>query len=380
MRVVNRSSSAFPDRSAAELRASFEELNAMVASTRSWNSAECWLDSNCGVVRYERQAVGLDGEQFAWTRLFVFDARNGQATGMCEFEPENENEAFAYAEERMRATTSRLAVTNRSCETVHAINRAMQSHDTDGAMRCFSDRLVYDDRRRLSGDPIHGRAAFRTAFDRILEQYSRFEGRILAVRGDCLNLFWSRWSDDAGNAIAYLHVFEIGDDGRQAYEGRFDEDDFEGAYRELDRRYYAGEGAAFAEGGGLGTEWVIAVNACDFDRAFGEIMTPDALFENRSRSAFPDPSVSEPGASFRDLQASVAALRTWYSVICWLSPDWGVSRLEREAVGQDGETYTWTWLGVSGLRDGRVVSSCLFDLEDENAAFAYAEERARLSE
>ncbi len=28
--------------------------------------------------------------------------------------------------------------------------------------------------------------------------------------------------------------------------GRFDEDDFDGAYRELDRRYYAGEGAAFA--------------------------------------------------------------------------------------------------------------------------------------
>ncbi len=30
---------------------------------------------------------------------------------------------------------------------------------------------------------------------------------------------------------------------------RFDEDDFESAYRELDRRYYAGEGAAFAEAG-----------------------------------------------------------------------------------------------------------------------------------
>ena len=30
---------------------------------------------------------------------------------------------------------------------------------------------------------------------------------------------------------------EIGDDGLQIYEGRFDEDDFEGAYRELERRY-----------------------------------------------------------------------------------------------------------------------------------------------
>jgi hypothetical protein len=35
---------------------------------------------------------------------------------------------------------------------------------------------------------------------------------------------------------------------------------------------------------------------------------------------------------------------------------------------------------VSGLRDGRVVSSCLFDPDDEAAAFVYAEERVRLSE
>ena len=46
-----------------------------------------------------------------------------------------------------------------------------------------------------------------------------------------------------------LHLIEVDDDGRIAYEGRFDEDDFEGAYRELEHRYYAGEGAAYAEVG-----------------------------------------------------------------------------------------------------------------------------------
>ena len=58
---------------------------------------------------------------------------------------------------------------------------------------------------------------------------------------------WSRWSDDAGNETTHLHVQEVDDDGLLVYEGRFDEDDFEGAYRELEHRYYAGEGAAFAE-------------------------------------------------------------------------------------------------------------------------------------
>ena len=38
---------------------------------------------------------------------------------------------------------------------------------------------------------------------------------------------------------------EIGADGRIFYEGRFDEDDFEAAYRELENHYYAGEGAEF---------------------------------------------------------------------------------------------------------------------------------------
>ena len=98
----------------------------------------------------------------------------------------------------------------------------------------------------LTGDPIKGRAEFRAAFERILAQYSHFERRVLAVRGTRLNLHMSRWSDDSGNETSYLHVFEMDDDGLQIYEGRFDEDDFENAYQELEKRYIAGEGAAFA--------------------------------------------------------------------------------------------------------------------------------------
>ena len=38
----------------------------------------------------------------------------------------------------------------------------------------------------------------------------------------------------------------------------------------------------------------------------------------------------------------VASARTWDSAVCWLSPTVVVSRFEREAVGHDGERYTWT--------------------------------------
>ncbi len=66
--------------------------------------------------------------------------------------------AFAYAEERMRASASRLAVTNRSLAslcTPWPTRDAVPTTSTRHSRR-FSDRFVYDDRRRLSGDPIRG--------------------------------------------------------------------------------------------------------------------------------------------------------------------------------------------------------------------------------
>ena len=171
-------------------------------------------------------------------------------------------------------------------------------------------------------------------------------------------------------------MFEVGDDGRIVYDGRFDEDDFEGAYRELERRYYAGEGARFAEAGAVQTNWITALNRGDLDRV-GELYAPEMRVENRSRTGFPDRSASDLRASFAELNAMVASTRTWPSAVCWVSPGWNVTRLEREAVGADGERYEWTRLLVNQFRDGLVMFSCEFELDDEKAAFAYAEELAR---
>ena len=71
----------------------------------------------------------------------------------------------------------------------------------------------------------------------------------------------------------------------------------------------------------------------------------------------------------------VASARMWYSAVRWLSPTWSVVRFEREAVGPDGEQYAWTRLTSCEIRDGRIASMCQFELDDEDAAFAYAEER-----
>ena len=172
-------------------------------------------------------------------------------------------------------------------------------------------------------------------------------------------------------------MIEVGDDGLIRYDGRFDGDDFEGAYRELERRYYAGEGAAYAESGATVADSIVAVNNRDFDRLFGELSVPELRVESRTLSAFPDRSASELRDSFGDLNAMVASTRTWLSAVCWVSPVWSVTRIDRDAVGPEGEQYAWSRILVIEIRDGRLALLCEFEVDDEDAAFAFAEQWVR---
>ena len=49
--------------------------------------------------------MGQYGEQYRWTRVAVIAVHNGRLASVCQFELEDEAAAFAYAEERMRATS-----------------------------------------------------------------------------------------------------------------------------------------------------------------------------------------------------------------------------------------------------------------------------------
>ena len=94
------------------------------------------------------------------------EVRGGQYASLCEFDVDDEDAAFAYAEERMRATPSRLAVTNRASASGNPSSRQLHSGDIDAAAAVYSDNFVYDDRRRLGGDPIIGTSAVHAAIER----------------------------------------------------------------------------------------------------------------------------------------------------------------------------------------------------------------------
>ena len=272
------------------------------------------------------------------------------------------------------STPSRLAVTNQSCEFLPRFHDAIRARDVDATLGHFSDRFVYDDRRRLSGGPIVGLAAMRAAIEHIFDQYTRFEFRVLAVRGERLHLLWSSWSDDDGNETTTLYVNETEDDGRIRYHGRFDEDDFDAAYRELEDRYYAGEGAAFAVNGLVAVNFVEAMDRLDVEAArslaqpeFRWLASPSALISSER-------SIDELFRWLEERARQVSSLRNWISAIRWLSPNCSVVLSHATAVGLDGEDYEWTRYSVGEYRDGLVASVRQFDVDvdDEDAAFAYA--------
>ncbi len=323
--VAPPSTLTLEDRSIDETFRWLEQRARQVSLVKNSFSILRWLSPTCMIGRGEVRAIGPDGEEYEWSRIYVDEFRDGLLASVHQFD-DDEDAAFAYAETLVAQRPSRLAVSNRASGLVDASWRALQAHDVDGGIALHSERLVYDDRRRLSGDPVEGIAGMRAACERILEQYPHVEWRTLAVRGERLEMCWGRWTDDAGNETTSLHVFELGDDGLITCHVRFDGDDFEGAYRELESRYYSGEGMAYAESGAAMTEVVTAQNRGDLDKVFGELCVPTLRIENRSRSAFPDRSAAELRASMEELDAMVGSSRTWYSAVSWLSRDWVVAR------------------------------------------------------
>ncbi len=363
---------AAEERSLAEFIRWVADRIEQVPSVRHWMSTMNWVSTSCVVGRLEIQAIGSDVDGYSWPRIAVVEIRGGRFAHIRQFDVDDEDSAFAYADEIVAKHATRLPSTNIASEVGEAAFRLMNSRDLDVVVDFYADDFVFNDHRRLSGDPICKKSDMRAAFERILSQFTTFELRGLAVRGNRLALGWSRWSDGAGNESRHLHLVEVDSDGRIIYDGRFDEEDFEGAYAELERRYYAGEGAAFAENGLASANYMAVLNRGEWDVVFGSLTQPAITVENRSRSAFPHRTIDELRRSFEDLHSMVSSVRTWFSAITWVSQETSIARMEREAVGPDGEEFAWTHMLVTGWRQGKLAAICEFDADGGDAAFAYA--------
>jgi len=192
--------------------------------------------------------------------------------------------------------------------------------------------------------------------------------------GDRLCLTWSRWSDDTGNESSHLHLIELGADGLIARYLYFDEDDFRTAYRELEARYYAGEGAPYANHGNTQSAFVEAMNQLDAAAARQQCRPEFRWLSAPTTLAAPVRTVDDVVAWWRERADQVGSVQYWNSAITWLSPEILISTGEARGITSDGAEYAWSGGIYAGtFRDGLLESVCAFEPKDEDAAFAYAE-------
>ena len=103
----------------------------------------------------------------------------GRACGTCGVEA-NATARFCRACGERRSTIG--WGTNCANDVTSHLFWACNARDIDAAVAAYGDPFVYDDRRRLSGDPIDDQAGLRAAIGPICEQYSALEAHTLAVR------------------------------------------------------------------------------------------------------------------------------------------------------------------------------------------------------
>jgi hypothetical protein len=180
-----------------------------------------------------------------------------------------------------KAAPQRFA--NAASASADAVSACMLAHDWRGFAACFSDDFRMSDRRRqvqleLDRDRY-------VAFSREMAEgrTGRVHSDLLATRGDRLALrrpVYEVMGGDVGlSEVAFLILSEVDARGRVVANVRWDADDLDAAYAELDARWTAGEAAAHP----LAAKWLADYLRCFAARdwpAMTGLFAPDLLGEN----------------------------------------------------------------------------------------------------
>ncbi|HVN84362.1 MAG TPA: nuclear transport factor 2 family protein [Candidatus Binatia bacterium] len=213
------------------------------------------------LLRWLASGVGREsGGAFEWAflRLFIFDP-DGRVARYELFDAEREGEAVARFEKlaRAAAATPNEPFANAASRTDAELLRCFNARDWEGVLACVAPVMVFDERRRMLHNTC-GRdiwlEQFRVAYD---VPASRFTTTLRATRDERLALSLHGFTGEVaggGGPLAiddHLALHEVDRDGRIVAIVLFDLEDEEVAYAELDARFEAGEGLAYAAHMGL---------------------------------------------------------------------------------------------------------------------------------
>jgi len=318
--------------------------------------------------------------EFEHLSLVEVDAR-GQYLSLVVFEADQTESAYAeldrrYSRGTVASTSDRFA--NAASRAVAEFERAWRERDWNGVLATFVPTHHMDDRRRLMRVAISG--ADFLANERMLfeEPASEWQGTLLATRGERLALLRTRFRTEVEGSgpmsVEMLDLVEVDSDGRRSALVVFDLDAVDAAYAELDRRYVAGEGAAWAE---LITHQKALVHAAvSRDKTALERLLP-ADFSAWNRQRFGGTGERTTRAQFIAFSHALEGLEVHGAIrldhLPRISPTTAVAVTTWHGT-RDGGTFEVLQCAVC-THDGRRLHSWeIFDLEQLDLAYARYDE------
>ena len=147
----------------------------------------------------------------------------------------------ARASRSWRRRSRREPFANAASATAEPVIAAIVAHDWEGFARLLTDDFHMSDRRRVVQLELD--KAEYVAFTRELAdgRSARGQSLLIATRGERLALNRSRFefadADVGPSEISFLILTEVDDNGRIVAYVRFDLEDLDAAYAELDARF-----------------------------------------------------------------------------------------------------------------------------------------------
>lgn len=322
------------------------------------------------VVSQVAQGTSHDGFYAEWRVVNLFTVDDG-FTSRCEVFDENDvDAAMARFDELLRQP-------RRVENTASRTYQRFLSHFADRNWVAMAEMVApdnrHDDRRRVVNAGIQlGRDAVIASMRAVADVgVTVIEADFIATRGERLALARQRVSGGRrpeAFGIEVLIIAEVGADNKVGGGVAFDIDDLDAAFEELDKRYMAGEAAAYAQTYSVIADAFVAVNRHELPTT----TSADFVSVDHRR-----PIAFAPGEMMAYLQATLndaPEIRIDIEAVHRLNSCGVVVSHKWHNTSQQGFNAEWRVITISTVEDGRINRCELFDDTELDAALARFDE------
>ena len=347
-----------------------EELWALVPDARYRTTEVHALDAHGTVVKFVIEGTDVHGNELQWPRVLLLSV-GLEETRLEVYEEDDVDAALARFEE-LRPQTRRLE--NAASRAAERHSAHFAARDWDALAKVLADDILVDDRRRVVSAGIkRGRDAEIANLRAVADVgITYMTSVVIAVRGEGLMLAHASGGDNTSEAFTneMLGVVELNPHNQISVIVLFELDDFDSAIAELDARYIAGEGAAYAR-----TWSVIAGAYAALNRHEFPATTPDWVnIDHRGETAF--------GAA--DLKAYLRAglepdqdINVYIEAVHRLADAGAVFTYAAHETSREGFDAEWRGATLMTVEGEMISRSEVFDEADFHTALARFDQLSR---